>query len=108
MVGAEIGTGQPVTLSAQESTGRLVYSNAQAGGGEYGLFVQRVSASGIQLFAHNALTVAGGDTHYAAYRSWNGQGSMTLQIDYGSNGTIDETRTLTNQVKRVFLPRVAR
>lgn len=33
---------------------------------------------------------------------------MTLQIDYGSNGTIDETRTLTNQVKRVFLPRVAR
>ena len=34
--------------------------------------------------------------------------TVTLQIDLGRNGTIDETRTLTNQVKRAYLPRVMR
>lgn len=106
VVGAEIDTGQRVTVAAQESTGRLVYSNAQASGGDYGLFVRRVSSSGVQLFAHSTLTVAGGDTHYAAYRSWDGQGPMTLLIDHASNGTIDETVTLENQIRSVYLPKV--
>jgi len=34
--------------------------------------------------------------------------TVTLQIDLGRNGTIDETRTLTNQVRRVYVPSVMR
>ena len=106
MVCVCIGANQRVTVAAQESTGRLVYSNAQASGGDYGIFVRRVSSSGVQLFAHNDLTIGSGDTHYADYRNWNGRGSMTLQIDRGSNGTIDETVPLENQIRSVYLPKV--
>jgi hypothetical protein len=102
--GAEISTNQQVSVAAQDATGRLAYSNAQAGGGGYGLFVRRVSEGGVQLFAHNDLTIGSGDTHYADYRNWNGRDSMTLQIDRGSNGTIDETVTLQNQIRSVYLP----
>ena len=108
VVGAEISAGQRVSVAAQETTGRLVYSNAQASGGEYGLLIRRVSPNGAQSFVHNALTVDAGDTHYADYRSWDGQGSMTLLIDRGSDGTIDETRLLTNDIKRVYLPVIGR
>jgi hypothetical protein len=101
---AEIGANQRISVAAQSSTGRLVYSNAQASGGGYDLFVRRVSTSGVQLFAHNNLTIGSGDTHYADYGNWNGRGSMTLQIDRGSNGTIDETVTLQNQIRSVYLP----
>lgn len=104
VVGAEVGANQVVTLAAQRDTGRLAYSQAQASGGDYNLFVRRVSASGVQLFVHNGVVIAAGDTHYASYRSWDGRGSMTLQVDHGSDGSIDQTLTLQNQIRSVFLP----
>jgi hypothetical protein len=63
-----------------------------------------VSSIGTEWFAHNDLTIAAGDTQYAAYRSWDGQGVMTLEVDHGSDGTIDETVSLENQIRRVYLP----
>jgi hypothetical protein len=33
---------------------------------------------------------------------------MTLQVNYGSNGTFDETLTLDNQIPKLYLPFIVR
>ena len=95
--GADIGAGQVVTLTADVSNGQLVFNNAQAGGGEYNLALRRVSAAGRQEFNHTGLAISATDTHYADYGAWDGSGPMTLYVDHGSDGTVDETYVLENQ-----------
>ena len=101
---ADIAGGDRVTVTAHDIAGHLTYSHATGGGGSYGLVVRRASSSGMSLFAHGALAVASSNTHYAAFGSWNGQGSMTLLIDHDSNGSIDETITLENQIRITHMP----
>ena len=102
--GADIGAGQIVTLTADVDNGQLVFNNAQAGGGEYDLEISRISAAGEQKFAHAGLAISAIDTHYVDYGAWDGSGPMTLHIDHGSDGTIDETLVLDNQAGRIYLP----
>ncbi|NTV65661.1 MAG: hypothetical protein HGA65_19300 [Oscillochloris sp.] len=85
---------------------QVVFTGAQAGSA-YNLEIMRVSAAGEQRFAHQDVTIAGTDTHYMSYGTWDGIGSMTVQIDHGSNGTIDSTVTLLNEHK-VYLPMIPR
>jgi hypothetical protein len=104
---ADIGAGQVVTLTADVGNGQLMFNNMQAGGGEYDLEVKRVSAAGEQTFAHPGLAVSATDTHYVDYGAWDGSGPMTLHIDHGSDGTIDETLVLDNQAPQagqIYLP----
>jgi hypothetical protein len=108
VAGADIGAGQVVTLSADMAQGRLAYSNAQAGGGAYDLKVTRVSSAGTRRFGHTAIAILATDTHYADYGAWKGFGSMTLYIDHGSDGDIDETLTLENELGRIYLPLILR
>jgi alpha-tubulin suppressor-like RCC1 family protein len=100
----DIGAGQTVTLTADVGSGQLVFNNAQAGGGEYGLEIKRVSAAGEQWFAHAGLVISATDTHYMEYGAWDGSSPITLQVDRGSDGEMDETLLLDNQVRLVYLP----
>jgi len=106
--GTDIGAGQVVTLTADVDNGQLLFNNAQAGGGEYNLDVRLVSAAGEQWFVHAGLVISATDTHYVDYGAWDGSGPMTLHVDQGSDGTIDETLELENQVSRVYLPLILR
>jgi hypothetical protein len=106
--GADVGAGQVVTLTADVNSGQLVYDNAQASGGAYDLEIERISATGKQRFFHAGLVIAATDTHSADYGAWIGSGPMTLYIDHGSDGTIDETMQLENEVSRIYLPLVLR
>ncbi len=54
------------------------------------------------------LRIGPGDTHSIAYRSWASSGTMTMSIDRGSDGTVDQTVVLANQGETVFLPLVTR
>jgi hypothetical protein len=84
----------------------MLHSDAQADGGAYDLKVTRVSSAGQRLFLHRAIAISATDTHYADYGAWDGSGSMTLYIDHGSDGDIEETLTLENQLSRIYLPLV--
>lgn len=108
IMGADIGAGKVVALTVNNAQGRVSFSNANAGGGTYDLRIKRVRTTGAQTFLHANLTVLGGDTHYVDYGSWDGSGSMILYIDHGSNGTIDQTVELENQVPRIYLPLIIR
>jgi hypothetical protein len=102
--GADIGTWQVVTLTADVGNGQLVFNNAQTSGGEYDLEISRINATGEQTFVHAGLVVSATDTHYADYGAWDGSGPMTLYVDHGSDGTMDETLQLDNQAGGIYLP----
>jgi len=102
--GADIGAGEVVTLTVDVGNGQLVFNNAQASGGEYDLDIECISAAGDQRFFHAGVVISTTDTHYADYGAWDGSGPMTLHVDHGSDGTIDETWMLENQAWRIYLP----
>ena len=106
--GADIAAGQPITLTADVDIGQLAFDNSQAGGGTYDLQVTLLSAAGGQWFVHTGVAISATDTHYADYGAWDGHGSMTLYVDQGTDGNIDETVILDNQAPRVCLPLVLR
>ena len=108
VAGADIGAGQVVTLSADITHSQLIYSNAQADGGAYDLKVTRVGEAGTRQFVHRAIAILATDTHYADYGAWDGSGSMTLYIDQGSDGDMDETLTLENQLSLIYLPLIVK
>ena len=93
--GGQVAEDQTVSLRrTEESGGKLIYSRQSAGAGQYEVHVIRVSAGGAQEFTSDNVSIGQGDTHAVLYGAWDGSGGMTLQIDRGSNGSIDETRTL--------------
>jgi len=47
------------------------------------------------------------DTHIV-HLDWSNVETATLEIDHGSDGTIDETLELEDQVKQVYLPLILR
>jgi len=106
--GADIGASQTVTLTTHTGSGQLVFDNSQASGGTYDLDIIRVSAAGEHGFIHADIAIATTDTHFVDYGAWDGFGSMVLEIDHGSDGTIDETLELENQMHRIYLPLVLR
>jgi len=104
-----LAAGKVITLTNSRQFGKLVVSNRDGGiSGSYQLTFNRMTATGEQVFSHANVPVTPGDTHYLDYGIWNGQGDLTLQIDHGSDGTIDDLLVLNNQAWQVYLPLVTR
>jgi hypothetical protein len=102
--GTAVGAGQAAVLKADASSGQLVFNNGRSGGSEYDLVIARTSAAGRQGFVHSGIHIVSADTHYVAYSTWPGTGSMTLYVDHGSDGTLDEVVPLENETRTMFLP----
>jgi hypothetical protein len=100
---AETGVG-----TAALDNGHLAFDNSHTDGGEYTLDIRLVSTGGKQWFVHAGVIISATDTHYVAYGAWDGLGTLTLEIDHGSDGTIDESVALENQVRHIHLPLVLR
>jgi hypothetical protein len=95
--GMDVSAGQAVTLTNDVTAGRLAFANAQSTG-SYNLEIARINTTwGERTFTHTNVGVAASDTQYLQYGSWDGSGPMTLSVDHGSDGTVDETVTLENQ-----------
>ena len=102
----QVKQGDTVTMRQEPVSGRLVYSHKDAGAGTYTVSLRRVLAGGAKEFTHSQVAIGATDTHYIGYGSWTG-GSVTVQIDRQSDGTIDETKTLsdqTGQIAPIYLP----
>lgn len=94
---ADIGAKQSVTIKTDSATGKFAFSNKEAGGGTYDIGITRITSNGAKDFAHNGITIAATDTQYFNYGTWDSTTPMKLEIDHGSDGTIDETLNLSNQ-----------
>jgi hypothetical protein len=108
IVGADVAVGQTVGLRADLAAGRLTLDSSQASGGSYDLVVERSSSAGVRKFLHRNVPVAAGDTQFAQFGTWDGQGAIRVQVDHGSDGTVEETWTLDNEIPKIYLPLVLR
>jgi hypothetical protein len=103
-----VGAGQVITGAVDTDKSQLIYSNAQNDSGTYDLEINRVDATGVYTFTHPAISVSAGDTHYLDYGAWDGSDTMTLNIDEGSDGSIDQTVILRQADEQVYIPLVVR
>ena len=108
IVGADVAVGQAVALRADLAAGRLTLDGSQASSGSCDLVVERSSSAGVRRFIHRNVLVAAGDTQVAHFGTWDGVGAITVQVDHGSDGTVDETLTLDNQMPKIYLPIIVR
>jgi hypothetical protein len=66
--------------------------------GQYLLRLSRFDDNGEQTYQHDNITLDPTDQMYVYYGKWSGNGTgLEVGIDRGSDGTIDETLTLTDE-----------
>jgi len=106
--GVDVGAGQSVEVAVNTGQGKLAFSNAQANGGMYGLEIERANATGMHTFRYPGISILAGDTEYLDYSRWDDTGSLVLEIDHGSDGTIDEQMDLSNAMSPIYLPLISR
>ena len=104
--GVDIAGGKAITLSADPSAGDLILDNSQSSGGAYNLYIQLLNPHGKAIFYHGDIPLLAADTHIISFGAWDGFGTIILEIDHDSNGSIDETIELNNQMRYVLLPTV--
>lgn len=97
--GMELPGGGALEVSRDMEKGLLILKTTGSGGpGTYGFLLGRITqAGGEQIFGHEAISLAPGDTAYLDFGRWTGKGgTLSLQIDRSSDGTIDEVQELTD------------
>ena len=88
-------TGVSVTLKKDELKGQFSFQLKSAV--NYTLQLIRIDALGEQDFSHAGVANTDNDTIIIQYGTWQGQGTpLMLQIDHGSDGTIDQMLQLTD------------
>jgi hypothetical protein len=66
--------------------------------GTYEIVMDRIDDEGEAWFQNDDIYMEPGDTTYLRFKEWDGPGtSMFIDIDYGSDGTIDETIELFDE-----------
>jgi hypothetical protein len=106
--GADIGTGQAMAMSVDVSSQKLVVDNSKTSGGSYDLHITKQDATGSHTFNHTNIAVSAADTQVIDYSQVDTSDTVTVSVDHGSDGTIDDTVTLENQTIKVYLPLVIR
>ncbi len=98
-----------VVVANQAGTSKLVVNNQGSGAtGTYNLKIDKLSSGTEEEFVHFSIPIASTDTEYIDYGTWDGQGGITIEIDNGSNGTIDQKIVVSNQIHAEYLPIVVR
>ncbi len=107
---ADVGAGELVRLTNDTANNRLILRNAEASGGTYGLKVDRASETGEEAFYHPQLTILEMDTHIIDYGTWDGTGAITVEVDHGSDGDVDEIIGVPNlrNALYIYLPLILR
>lgn len=102
---ADSGIGQQVEIARETIQGQMAFKYKAGDNGTYNLFIERISGNGLQIFIHNDLSIGQEDTHYVHYSASESLDSLMLSIDKESDGTIEQTVVLNNQILPIaFLP----
>lgn len=97
--GVDIEAGGSMTLSIDSTNGKIaIASTGNKEDGVYSLYMDRYDDEGVQEFGHDEIVLAPNSTGYLPYAEWEGNDKdLELQIDNGSDGSIDETLTLSDE-----------
>ncbi|HJZ88392.1 MAG TPA: hypothetical protein VKN99_24625 [Polyangia bacterium] len=89
--------GQEAVLRIDLQSGQLAVEIKDNANTTYGITIRRIDDGGVSEFTHAGATVGGNDTVYLDYAAWGGQGQpLTIEVDQGSDGTIDQTLLLSD------------
>ncbi|MFM7601586.1 MAG: hypothetical protein ACKO7R_10365 [Pseudanabaena sp.] len=99
--GVEIDAGGTISSNLDTAKGRLVIKIADSKQeASFNLILTRIDEKTEQTFEGENLTLDSGDTLYLDYAKWTGNGAkLTIELDKGSDGVIDETTTLDDKKK---------
>ncbi len=107
-----VGANQVVVAGVDNGDGTLTLNNSQNVGGSYSLEIERTDDFGQRTFVANTIGIGAGDTHIIDYATWGnvitGSAPVVIQVDKGSNGSVDSTVNVQNQTGKVYLPLVTR
>ena len=70
----------------------------------YGIKLRQAGAVSSMYAADGPLMMA--DDVHVIRLNWNNPTTATIEIDHGGDGTVDETRVLPNQVRKIYVPLV--
>jgi len=99
--GVEIDAGGTISANLDTVKGRLGIKVADTKQEAiFNLLLSRIDDKTEQQFDAEDLTLKSGDTMYLDYAKWTGNGAkLTIEIDKGSDGVIDETMTIDDKKK---------
>jgi len=97
--GVEIDAGGTISTNLDTTKGRLGIKIADTKQDAiFNLLLSRIDDKTEQQFDADDLTLKSGDTMYLDYAKWTGNGAkLTIELDQGSDGTIDQTTTLNDK-----------
>ena len=97
ITGADVGAGEQISLQAPVQSQTVKLDGSLASGGVYDFSMDDFSQSGESYFLYHLIALDAGDTHYLTVGESDGKGQLTLEIDRGSDGSVDEVQILNNQ-----------
>ena len=97
ITGADVGAGEQISLQAPVQSQTVKLDGSLASGGVYDFSLDDSSQSGESHFLRSRITLDAGDTHYLTVGESDGKDQLTLEIDRGSDGGVDEVQILNNQ-----------
>jgi hypothetical protein len=97
--GVDLPSGGVVNLQLDAKAGRLsLNTTGNTDVGTYDLLMTRYDDAGESSFYHDGITLDPNDTVNVLYADWTGDGGeLTLELDAGSDGTIDDSVVLTDE-----------
>ncbi len=97
--GVDVAGGGTINVSLDTKEGWLtIDTDGTDSAGQYTLRLSRFDDNGEQTYEHDDITLEPTDLMYVYYANWSGNGgTLELGIDAGSDGTIDDTLTLTDE-----------
>ncbi len=95
----EIDAGGTISANLDTAKGRLGIKIADSKRQSiFNLVITRIDDQKEQKFEGEDLALNSGDTLYLDYAKWTGNGAkLTIELDKGSDGTIDETTTVADK-----------
>lgn len=94
--GVDLESDNWTNLSAELLNGRLSFDTSGTSGA-YELQIGAVFEDGPHNFNYPGVTIQPGETHSVDYADWDGGEYLDLQVDWDSDGSVDEVITLDNR-----------
>ncbi len=93
-------------LNVNTQNQKFVIDGSQAGNGVYDFSYKLIDGVGIQEFIYNGISISENSIHYINYAEWDGISNILLEIDFNSDGSIDEEIWLSNEASQntIFIP----
>ncbi len=97
LTGINFTPGEEVDFSVDDATGKLAIKDISGSPDMYTLSFTETDASGTHKYKHADIPLNPGDTEFVDFGTWKDGDAVNIGVDQGSNGTIDQTLSESDQ-----------